>query len=945
MKTKPLIGKTRMAAFVAVCGLTIAAQATTTVYTTDTILTTAATVGANSDPGFQVRNGATLTMNAGGLLGQADQSTFYQTALQLGTTNGSESGNLIMNSGSITNYENGGNCAWGIVAYGSSIATINEGTISVVENGNPEINLNTLVFAAYGNSKFILNGGDFAGSGNGAGKITPFIASDNAMVEIYGGTWSLTEDSGAAGILGFNLSGSAQVVLHGIFNYGTGNITDSTGTITGTLANGDAFSMKFDKTAGGSITVVYDGTPPPQHLIAHGLFQHNMVLQRDMDVPVWGRAAAGAVVTLRLDGSVVGMAVTDTNGNWFARIGSRAHDGGASHTLGISSPGEVPISLTNVVFGDVYVASGQSNMARLLSAGNVIGGAAEIAAANYPLVRQVSVSQITNSVPLLDPVLTQGWTPCSPSTASGFSATGYFFAKNVHLQTGVPVGLLFSAWGGREIKRFLAPAGVAAVPELAGLHQYVAGGGDPEYYDIYHGMIAPLMPYGVRGVIWYQGEWDAGAGDFYHQQMRALLAGWRQNWGQGDFSFYFVQLPNYGTGLGYATIREAQLRSISETNCGMAVTIDTGDGNLHPLNKQDVGYRLAQWAVARDHGQSIPYSGPLLKGVLKEGARLRIDFDFVNSGLMTGYKYSTNPVVPMPAGPLQDFEVAGADKMFAAATAAIESNTVVVFNPGVTAPVYVRYCYTNWPAGSNHLYNLDGLPASPFRTDVDYPLTVQSGNGDNSALVPGALQPVSANAAPAGMVFDRWIGTASGLDNLNAANATVTMPGHALFLLASYRAIGSPAYLLTVHQGFGTGTSQADSWLNIEAQPPAPGLAFDRWTGDTQAVANVFATSTTLQMPASNVVVTATYRPLSAPASPRIDSIRMLGGTNLVLTGGGGPTNGSSTYRVRSTTTLTLPSIEWSVAATNAFNPDGSFSNSLPVTPGAAREFYRIQTP
>jgi hypothetical protein len=611
----------------------------------------------------------------------------------------------------------------------------------------------------------------------------------------------------------------------------------------------------------------------------------------------------------------------------------------------ITSPGEVPISLTNVVFGDVYVASGQSNMARLLSAGNVIGGAAEIAAANYPLVRQVTVSEITSPVPLQEPVLDRGWTPCSPATASGFSATGYFFAKNVHLQTGVPVGLLFSAWGAKEIKRFLAPAGVAAVPELAGLYQYIAGGGDSEYYDIYNGMIAPLMPYGVRGDIWYQGEWDSGAGDFYHQQMRALLAGWRQNLGQGDFPFYFVQLPNYGTGLGYATIREAQLRTLSETNCGMAVTIDTGDGNLHPLDKQDVGYRLAQWAVARDDGQSIPYSGPLLKGLLKEGTRLRISFDFVNSGLVTGYKHSTNPVVPMPDGPLQDFEVAGADKVFAAATAAIESNTVVVFNPGVTAPVYVRYCYTNWPAGSNHLYNLDGLPASPFRTDVDYPLTVQLGNGDNSALVPGASQPVSANAAPAGMVFDRWIGTASGLDNLNAANATVTMPGRALFLLATYRPTGSPAYLLTVNQGFGTGSSQAGSWLNIEAQPPAPGLAFDRWIGDTQAVVNVFTTSTTLQMPASNMVVTATYRPLSAPNALRIAGIRMLGGTNLVLTGGGGPTNDNSTYRVRSTTNLTSPPSEWSVAATNAFNPDGSFSNSLPVIPDTAQGFYRIQTP
>ena len=436
------------------------------------------------------------------------------------------------------------------------------------------------------------------------------------------------------------------------------------------------------------------GAPPVQHLFAHGLFQNNMVLQRDINAPVWGYALAGAVVTLKLDGATVATAVTDSNGKWLARIGSHPNDGGVSHTLVISSPGEISITLSNVVFGDVYIAAGQSNMARTMynfRTDPVI--AAETANANYPLIRQVTVSETTSLVPLQDPALAQGWTPCSPSTVGGFSATAFFFAKNMYLQTNVPVGLLFSAWGAKKIERFLAPEGVAAIPELAGEGQYVTTYGVYSdvngFYDLYNAMIAPLIPYGVKGAIWYQGEWNSGDGDLYHLNMRALIAGWRKNWGQGNFPFYYVQLPNYADG-GYPGIREAQLHTLSETNVGMAVTIDTGDGQLHPADKPDVGYRLAQWALAKDDGLNIPYSGPLISGVTNEGGQLRISFDHVDGGLMAGYKFTNNPVVPVPGAPLDDFAVAGADKVFVAATATIAGNTVVVSNAAVTAPVYAR---------------------------------------------------------------------------------------------------------------------------------------------------------------------------------------------------------------------------------------------------------------
>lgn len=241
-----------------------------TIYTSNTILTTPASVTANnSDPGFQVGNGATLTINAGGSLTQPDQAVSSQTTLVLGTTDGRTSGRLVMNAGSITGTEVGGGSITGISAYGSSIATINGGTVIVNENGNPPGNgvstpLNAVGFAAFGSSKFVLNDGTFAISENGNGRINPFTVSNNATVEIYGGTWefytndTLTTPAPAADVLGFVLSDNAQVTLHGTFNFGAGPIAQNTGTITGTLRNGDAFALAFDKTAGGSIVISPD---------------------------------------------------------------------------------------------------------------------------------------------------------------------------------------------------------------------------------------------------------------------------------------------------------------------------------------------------------------------------------------------------------------------------------------------------------------------------------------------------------------------------------------------------------------------------------------------------------------------------------------------------------------------------------------------------------------
>lgn len=596
-------------------------------------------------------------------------------------------------------------------------------------------------------------------------------------------------------------------------------------------------------------------------LFAHPLFRDHMVLQRDRSVPVWGQAAPGAAVAIHMDGAEAAVTVTDANGWWRTSIGPHPQDGGLPHSLRISSPGERDVLIQDVLFGEVYIASGQSNMYRPMSNGTT-DYAAEVAAANYPYIRQLQVELAAASTAQKEPVLRYGWTPCSPATVPDFSAAGYFFARRVHLATEIPVGIILCAWGGQKIDRFLNPGGVAAIPELSGLRQYQEAGKITNLYDVFNAMVAPLIPYAMRGAIWYQGESNSTEGDLYRLKMQALVRGWRQAWGQGDFPFYYVQLSTWESGIDYPLLRDAQLRFLAEPHTGMAVAVDTGaddPSNIHPPNKQDPGYRLAQWTLARDFGQDTPYSGPLYHRTAVESSLIRVLFDHAESGLMAARKPGTNPPVPVD-DPLQNFEVAGADGIFVPATAMIDADTVLVSSPSVAAPVHVRYCHASVPSGSNLLYNCAGLPASPFHTDGIYRLDVLSGSGGTTQLAAGTQRPIAATAPVAGQVFDRWIGAAAEVANLNASSTTVTMPGHALYLLATYRNTADPAYALAVNSGFGSGNSQPGSILNIAAATPATGFVFDRWTGDTQHLADPYAPRTTLRMPASPAAVTATYR-------------------------------------------------------------------------------------
>lgn len=508
------------------------------------------------------------------------------------------------------------------------------------------------------------------------------------------------------------------------------------------------------------------------HLLAvpslPGFFTDNMVLQRDTEVPLWGWADPGEKIIASFAGQSV-TATAGADGTWSLKLApiSASSEG---QTLTISSAEAGPDAaqkLANIVVGDVWLCSGQSNMEWNLNA--VQNSQMEAAAADYPLIRHMKVQHLAGDSTTND--LKSRWEICSPVTARGFTAVGYFFARHLHRELGVPVGLIGSNWGGTKIEPWTPPEGFRLVPELAALSAMVdatlvstpqgraahlkalagvsawlpvaeaavkqgiapppqpalptTGASHQSPTRIYNRMIHPLIPYAIRGAIWYQGESNGGEGISYYHKKQAMIGGWRQLWKQGDFPFYFVQLANFGMptddpagGDGYARIRDAQKAALAIPNTGMAVIIDIGEArNIHPRNKQDVGLRLALWALANEYGRSdLVYSGPLYRSHMVEGGAIRITFDHIGSGLMVGKKTGLEPAVEDAAGKLNRFAVAGADRKWHWAEAVIEGDSVLVSSPAVPEPVAVRYAFSHNPAGCN-LYNREGLPASPFRTD------------------------------------------------------------------------------------------------------------------------------------------------------------------------------------------------------------------------------------
>ncbi len=436
----------------------------------------------------------------------------------------------------------------------------------------------------------------------------------------------------------------------------------------------------------------------------------NMVLQRERPLPVWGWESPGTSVSVSL-GNSRATTTAGADGRW--RVELPAQAAGGPHTLTIAA--STTRQLENILIGEVWVCSGQSNMAWTVAAS--ANPDQEIAAGDYPRIRHIKIANTPAETPQED-VPSGGWQVCSPETVAQFSAVGYYFGRRLHQQLDVPIGLIGSNWGGTRIEPWTPSAGFRHVPALQEiadhLEQYPRRTAEGRVHHqsplaLYNGMIHPLLPYAVRGAIWYQGESNRGEGLLYHEKMKALIHGWRTVWNDPEMPFYYVQLAPFrygGDPTALPGIWEAQRKTLLVPHTGMAVTVDIGDlDDIHPANKQDVGKRLALWALAQTYGRDdLVYSGPLFRSLEIQGSDAIISFDHVGSGL-----------VSRDEQPLTWFTIAGEDREFVPAEARIVGETVVVSAASVAEPVAVRF---GWHQEAEpNLSNREGLPASPFRTD------------------------------------------------------------------------------------------------------------------------------------------------------------------------------------------------------------------------------------
>ena len=436
----------------------------------------------------------------------------------------------------------------------------------------------------------------------------------------------------------------------------------------------------------------------------NSLFADNCVLQRGVRVPVWGTATSGEKITVTFAGQTA--TTIATNGLWKVWLEPMQADA-TPQTLTIQ--GDTTCTFTNLLVGDVWVASGQSNMERQLGPRppqpEIIGWREAAATANFPDIHEFYVPEHLSATPTTD--AGGNWVVCSPQTAPDFSAVGFFFARALHQAEKVPVGILFSAWGGTPAEAWTSASALKKMndfrPQILWNPPYNAA----SLAVLYNAMIAPLQSFPIKGVIWYQGESNCDRGRQYRELFPLLIDDWRQGWGLGDFPFLFVQIApsKYWT----PEIREAQLLTLKKTkNTAMIGTADIGDANdMHPAQKAPVGERLALAARALAYGEKIEYSGPLFKKMKIEGDRAVISFTHTDGGLVAN------------GGELRGFTIASADKKFVPAKAEIKGKTVVVWSDEIKLPAAVRYGWAKAP--DVNLFNEEGLPASPFRTDDEQP--------------------------------------------------------------------------------------------------------------------------------------------------------------------------------------------------------------------------------
>jgi len=448
------------------------------------------------------------------------------------------------------------------------------------------------------------------------------------------------------------------------------------------------------------------------------IFGDHMVLQQKSLVAVWGWADPGEKVTVK--GSwqwFSGKSVkADKDGIW--KVYLKTPKAGRTVSLKVKGS-DNEIVLKDVLVGEVWICSGQSNMQWTMDMLKTDCGKTDIEKANHPQIRLFTVERVFSAIPKEDVEGT--WETCTPESVLNFSAVGYYFGKNLQEELNVPIGLISTNWGGTKAEAWASRQTIQQFEQFDETMELLDNpskrNADFEIHQnqptaLYNTMIAPLTPFQIAGAIWYQGESNCYDPILYRTLFPAMIEDWRNQWNQGDFPFYFVQIApfEYSPKTHSQAIREAQMMTLDAVdNVGMAVTMDIGkEKDIHPRNKHDVGDRLARWALVKTYGQKdIVYSGPIYKSMTIEDGKIRIAFDYTDSGLVA------------KDGKLKDFVIAGEDKKFVTAKATIDGNSIVVSNDKVKNPVAARYDWSNWVVGS--LFNEAGLPASSFRTD-DWPL-------------------------------------------------------------------------------------------------------------------------------------------------------------------------------------------------------------------------------
>lgn len=511
-------------------------------------------------------------------------------------------------------------------------------------------------------------------------------------------------------------------------------------------------------------------TPALADVSLPAIFSDNLVLQQGKPVTVWGFAVADEDVTVRFAGQTQ-VTRADLDGKWRISLDPMTAN---AQPQELSVSGKNTVILKNLLIGEVWVCSGQSNMQWTVSqSGNA---EQEIAGANAPQIRMFTAERATGMTPATD--VKGSWKEANPANVGNFSAVAYFYGRHLHQVLKVPVGLINTSWGGTRVEAWTSresleerPCAAQMLSDWDGIRQSWDATAEAAKFEasktawqaeakkiseenaklpadqkkktpqaprppddpnktphhpavLFNAMVAPLIPYSIQGAIWYQGESNQKRAFQYQELLPNMINDWRTRWND-PFSFYIVQLASFGNGQPitqeagipdtWAELQEAQyLTSITLPKVGLAITNDIGEEkNIHPKNKQEVGRRLALWALAKDYGRAdTVFSGPMFKNALIEGSQVRIQFDHTGGGLKT-----------RDGGELKHFQIVGEDKKWVWAQAKIENNEVIVSSPEVPNPVGVRYAWAAWPEGAN-LINAEGLPAGCFRTDEFVPSTL-----------------------------------------------------------------------------------------------------------------------------------------------------------------------------------------------------------------------------